>query len=153
MSALAQAVKSTYGTDQLAGISPVYVVVEELDSDAGLLGITAEDIKTDVEGVLREAKIDLNLTADGQTRGALFVRFRLNCDSTLCGYGIDIGYRETVGAGRAENQVIYVSPVATWEAKGVVGYWEKSDTAFSRVMRAKIKGVVHRFVSAYNRAN
>lgn len=136
----------------LRGLQGVRVLIEDLGPEIEAMGLTKNQLQTDVEAKLRKAGIEV-LTQEEcfRTPGEpyLYLNINLNTGKTgddKCSYSIDIGVIQDVLLQRDPRQKTYA---VTWSTGGV-GTIEKESVIR---LRDSVDDLVSVFMKAFMNAN
>ncbi len=135
----------------LKGIKALRVEVESLPSDLERLGLTNDQIRTDVELRLRQLGITVSDPEDPATP-LLWVALNSHhqTDSPVVGFSIKVEFIQFVRLSRNRN---IRAPAPTWTVDGV----GTADVSPSEATRTEIRGLlrdfVDRFLNAYLEQN
>ena len=135
----------------LKGIKAMRVEIEPLPSDLERLGLTHDQIQTDVELRLRQSGITLSDPLDTATP-LLWVALNSQhqTDSPVVGFSIKVEFIQFVRLSRDRS---IRAPAPTWSVDGV----GTADTSPPETTRTEIRGLlrdfVDRFINAYLEQN
>lgn len=135
----------------LKGIKALRVEIEPLPSDLEKLGLTHDQIQTDVELRLRQSGISVSDPLDTATP-LLWVAFNSQhqTDSPVLGFSIKVEFIQFV---RLSRNTRIRAPAPTWTVDGV----GTADVSPSEATRTEIRGLlrdfVDRFLNAYLEQN
>jgi hypothetical protein len=134
-----------YSNGSLKGISSVYVVVEELDDDAKIIGLTEGAIQTDIELKLRLAGMRVVSEKEGmQLSGSPHIYVRAALAPSAKAACVEVGMEQNVLLQRTRE---CLPGVKTWETGGTI----LNPTA--QGIRNHIKDQVDIFLNAWRSVN
>ncbi|MBE0536908.1 MAG: hypothetical protein IH624_14685 [Phycisphaerae bacterium] len=140
-----------YDVRSLVGVQGIFVLVEYLDEDSKAVGLTEDQLKTDIELKLRLAGIKVNSSEDRRFSDDSFTIY-VNITSIrrdlLLVYSASVQLRQDVYLARKPNR--YCERATTWQKSciGTVG-----ESKATTVIRDAVKDRTDMFVNDYLTAN
>ncbi|HEY6347224.1 MAG TPA: hypothetical protein VIY49_37515 [Bryobacteraceae bacterium] len=140
-------IQSFHDDGGLAGVRGAQVLIEELNSGAEKLGLTKDDIRTDVELHMRIAGLEVRTNGDTSSKEAiidglngqdLYIAVTVSPDSRAA--FVSVEFRQCVQVNRNKKETCMAS---TWESGIVIS----QPTA--RSIRDATKDLVDKFLNAW----